>query len=53
MNALGVPFVLEGLLSEADVEAMAAEPGSELADEIGVVLEDDAEGAAATGDSGM
>jgi hypothetical protein len=53
MNALGVPFVLEGLLGEAVVEAMAAEPGSELADGIGMVLEDDAEGAAATGDSGV
>jgi hypothetical protein len=49
VNALGMPFVLEGLFVEA--EAIDAEPDSELAaDAMGVDVEDDAEGAAATAD---
>ena len=44
MNALGVPFVLEGLFGEADAEAIDAEPDSELAaDAMGMAVEDDAE----------
>jgi hypothetical protein len=31
VNALGVPFVLEGPFGEADAEAIDAEPDSELA----------------------
>ena len=54
VNALGVPFVLEGLFGEADAEAIDAEPDSELAAEaMGMDVEDDAEGATATGDGGM
>ena len=54
VNALGVPFVLEGLFGEADAEAIDVEPNSELAaDPMGMDVEDDAEGAAMTGDSGM
>jgi hypothetical protein len=49
VNALGMPFALEGLFVEA--EAIDAEPDSELAaDAMGVDVEDDAEGAAATAD---
>lgn len=54
VNAPGAPFVLEGLLGEADAEAMDAEPDSESgADAIGMDVENDAEGAAAIADSGM
>jgi nuclear GTP-binding protein len=54
VNALGVPFVLEGLFGEADAEAIDAEHDSELAaDAMGMDVEDDAEGATATGDGGM
>ncbi|KAF8491749.1 P-loop containing nucleoside triphosphate hydrolase protein [Russula emetica] len=54
VNALGVPFVLEGLFGEADAEAIDAVPGSELAaDAMGMDVEDDAERAAATADGGM
>jgi len=54
VNALSVPFVLEGLFGEADAEAMDAEPDSEqAADAMGMDVEDDAEEAAATGDGGM
>jgi hypothetical protein len=54
VNALGVPFVLEGLFGEADAEAIDAVPDSELAaDAMGMDVEDDAEGAAATADGGM
>jgi hypothetical protein len=55
VNALGVPFVLEGLFGEADAEAIDAEqPDSELAaNAMGMDVEDDTEGAAATADGGM
>ncbi|KAF8484323.1 hypothetical protein F5888DRAFT_1834622 [Russula emetica] len=54
VNAPGAPFVLEGLLGEADAEAMDAEPDSESgADAIGMDVENDAEGAAAIADGGM
>ena len=43
MNSLGTPFVLEGLLGEADAEAMDVEPDSELAaGAMGIDVEDDA-----------
>jgi hypothetical protein len=44
VNALGAPYVLEGLFGEADAES-DSEPA---ADAMGIDLEDDAEGAAAT-----
>ena len=47
MNALGAPYVLDGLFGEADVES-DSEPA---ADAMGIDVEDDAEGAAATADS--
>jgi hypothetical protein len=51
VNALCAPFVLEGLFGEADAEAIDAEPDSELAaDAMGMDVEDEAEGAAATAD---
>ncbi|KAI0274481.1 P-loop containing nucleoside triphosphate hydrolase protein [Russula aff. rugulosa BPL654] len=54
VNALGTPFVLEGLFGEADAEAMDTEPESELAaDAMGMEVEDDAEGATTTADGGM
>jgi hypothetical protein len=54
VNALGVPFVLEGLFGEADAEAINAEPDSELAaDGMGMDVEDEAEGVTATADGGM
>jgi nuclear GTP-binding protein len=54
VDALSAPFVLEGLFGEADAEAMDTEPESELAaDAMGMDVEDDAEGAAATADGGM
>ena len=54
MNTLGAPFVLEGLFGEVDAEAMDTEPNSELAgDAMGMYVEDDMEGAAATTDGGM
>ena len=54
MNTLGAPFVLEGLFGEADAEAMDAEPDSGLAaDAMGMDVEDDAVGTAATADGGM
>jgi hypothetical protein len=54
VNALGTPFVLEGLFGEADAEAIDAEPDSEpAAGAMGMVVEDDAEGPAATADGGM
>ncbi len=54
MNALGAPFVLDGLFGEADAEAMDAEPDSELAaDTMGMDVEGDTAGAAATADGGM
>ncbi|KAF8502890.1 hypothetical protein F5888DRAFT_1868237 [Russula emetica] len=54
VNAPGAPFVLEGLLGEADAEAMDAEPDSESgADAIGMDVENDAEGAAVIADGGM
>jgi hypothetical protein len=54
VNALGAPFVLEGLFGEADAEAIDAEPDSGLAaDAMGMDVEDDAEGAAGTADGGM
>jgi len=54
VNALGVPFVLEGLFGEADAEAINAEPDSELAaDRMGMDVEDEVEGVAATADGGM
>jgi hypothetical protein len=52
VNALGTPFVLEGLFGEVDAEAIDAEPDSELATAMGMDVEDDAEGPAATVDSG-
>jgi hypothetical protein len=53
MNALDAPFVQEGLFSEADVEVMDTKPDSELAaDGIGIDIEDNAKGAAATADGG-
>lgn len=49
-----VPFVLKGPFGEADTEAIDAEPDSELAtDVMGIDVEVDAEGAAATADGGM
>ena len=54
MNALGAPFVLEGLFGEADAEAMDAEPDSELnADAMSMDVVDDIEGTAAIPDGGM
>ncbi|KAF8494719.1 hypothetical protein F5888DRAFT_1846254 [Russula emetica] len=54
VNAPGAPFVLEGLLGEADAEAMDAEPDSESgADAISMDVENNAEGAAAIADGGM
>jgi len=54
VNALGTPFVLEGLFGEADAEAIDAEPDSELAaDAMGMDVENGAEGVAATADGGM
>lgn len=54
VNALGAPFVLEGLFGEADAEAMDAEPDSEItADAMGMDVEDNREGMAAIPDSGM
>jgi nuclear GTP-binding protein len=54
VNALGVPFALEGLFGEVDAEAMDAKPDLELAaDAMGMDVEDDAKGAAAIADSGM
>jgi hypothetical protein len=54
MNALSTPFALKGLFGELDAEAMDTEPDSEQAtDTMGMDIEDDAEGAAATGDGGM
>jgi len=54
VNALGAPFVLEGLFGEVDAEAMDIEPNSELAgDAMGMDVEDDMEGAAATADGRM
>ena len=53
VSNLGAPFVLEGLFGEADAEAMDAEPESEqVADAMGMDVEDDAAGATAT-DGGM
>ena len=41
-NAFSTPFMLEGLFSKADAEAMAADPDSKLtADNIGMDVEDD------------
>jgi hypothetical protein len=51
VNTLGAPFILEGPFGE---EAIDAEPDSELAaDAMGMDIEDNAEGAAATADGGM
>jgi hypothetical protein len=51
VNALGAPFVLEGLFGEVDAEASDAKPGLELAvDAMGMDVGDEVEGAAATAD---
>jgi hypothetical protein len=43
VNAFGAPFMLEGLFSEADAEAMDADTDSEpAADNIGMDVKDDA-----------
>ena len=48
VNALGTPFVLEGLFGEVDAEAIDAKPDSELvaADMTGIDMEDNADGPA-------
>jgi hypothetical protein len=44
MNAFGAPFMLEGLFSEADAEAMDADPDPKLAaDNMGMDVEGDHE----------
>jgi hypothetical protein len=49
-----VPFVLEGLFCEADADAMDAKPDLELAaNAMGMDVENNAKGAAATRDGGM
>jgi hypothetical protein len=54
VNAPGVPSVLEGLFGEADAKAMDAKPNSKLAaNAMGMDVEGDAKGAAATADGGM
>ena len=55
MNTLGTSLVLEGLFGDADAEAMeSAKSNSELAAKtMSIDVEDDPEGAVATGDSGM
>ena len=54
VNALGASFVLEGPFGDADADAIDAEPSSELAgDAMGMDVEDEVEGVAATADGGM
>jgi hypothetical protein len=54
VSALGTPFVLEGLFGEADADAIDVEPDSELAaGAMGMDIEDDVEGPAATTNGGM
>ena len=54
VKALSTPFVLEGLFGEVDAEVMDTKPNSEVAgDAMGMYVEDDMEGAAATTDGGM
>jgi hypothetical protein len=50
VNAFGAPFMLEGLFSEADAEAMNADADSEpAADNIGMDVEDNAGSGPAVG----
>jgi hypothetical protein len=54
MNALGAALILKGFFGEADVEAIDTKPDSEpAADAMGMDIEDDTEGAAATADDRM